>query len=153
VAVRQRGASIPVSRIVEMLENPGKPFDFKERRVNCPDVKLAYWVGGNPFAHHQDRNQRNLETFIVHDFQLTATARHADIGCRPLRATSATTSSKSVTTHSGDEKGHRAGTSDYGAMSVHRYWSADVIRRLSPPVKLHTQSLDWLDASSRRQKM
>jgi trimethylamine-N-oxide reductase (cytochrome c) len=77
-------ASIPVSRIVEMLENPGKPFDFNGTRANYPDVKLGYWVGGNPFAHQQDRNRmtrawRHLETFIVHDFQWTATARHADI--------------------------------------------------------------------------
>ncbi len=77
-------ASIPVSRIVEMLENPGKPFDFNGTRANYPDVKLAYWVGGNPFAHQQDRNRmlqawRRLETFIVHDFQWTATARRADI--------------------------------------------------------------------------
>ena len=77
-------ASIPVSRIVEMLENPGKPFDFNGTRPNYPDVKLAYWVGGNPFAHHQDRNRmvkawQKLETFIVHDFQWTATARRADI--------------------------------------------------------------------------
>lgn len=77
-------ASIPVSRTVEMLLNPGKPFDFNGTRANFPDVKLAYWVGGNPFAHQQDRNQmlkawRNLETFIVHDYQWTATARHADI--------------------------------------------------------------------------
>ena len=73
-----------MSRIVEMLVNPGKPFDFNGTRANYPDVKLAYWVGGNPFAHQQDRNRmvkawRNLETFIVHDFQWTATARHADI--------------------------------------------------------------------------
>ena len=77
-------ASIPVSRFVEALENPGKPFDFNGTRANYPDMKLAYWVGGNPFAHQQDRNQmlkawRHLETFIVHDFQWTATARHADI--------------------------------------------------------------------------
>jgi trimethylamine-N-oxide reductase (cytochrome c) len=77
-------SSIPVSRIVEMLENPGRPFDFNGVRSNYPDVRLAYWVGGNPFAHHQDRNQmlkawRHLETFIVHDFQWTATARRADI--------------------------------------------------------------------------
>jgi len=77
-------SSIPVSRIVEMLENPGKPFDFNGTRANYPDVKLAYWVGGNPFAHHQDRNRmvkawHHLETFIVHDFQWTATARRADI--------------------------------------------------------------------------
>jgi trimethylamine-N-oxide reductase (cytochrome c) len=77
-------ASIPVSRIVEMLENPGKPFDFNGTRPNYPDVKLAYWVGGNPFGHHQDRNRmvkawQKLDTFIVHDFQWTATARRADI--------------------------------------------------------------------------
>ena len=77
-------SSIPVSRIVEMLLNPGKPFDFNGTRGTYPDVKLAYWVGGNPFAHQQDRNRmvkawRKLETFIVHDFQWTATARRADI--------------------------------------------------------------------------
>jgi len=77
-------ASIPVSRISEMLLNPGKPFEFNGTKGTYPNVKLAYWVGGNPFAHQQDRNQmlkawRTLETFIVHDFQWTATARHADI--------------------------------------------------------------------------
>ena len=77
-------ASIPLARIVDMLENPGKEFDFNGKRDKYPDVKLAYWVGGNPFAHHQDRNRmlaawRKLETFIVHDFQWTATARMADI--------------------------------------------------------------------------
>ncbi len=77
-------STIPVSRVVEMLLNPGKPFDFNGTRGVYPDVKLAYWVGGNPFAHQQDRNQmvkawQKLETFIVHDFQWTATARRADI--------------------------------------------------------------------------
>lgn len=77
-------ATIPVARVVDMLLNPGKPFDFNGKTANYPDVKLAYWVGGNPFAHHQDRNRmvkafQKLETFIVQDFQWTATARHADI--------------------------------------------------------------------------
>jgi len=77
-------STIPVSRMVDMLRNPGKPFDFNGTRGVYPDVKLAYWVGGNPFAHQQDRNQmvqawQKLETFIVHDFQWTATARRADI--------------------------------------------------------------------------
>jgi len=77
-------ASIPVSRNVDMMLNPGKPFDFNGTRPNYPDIKLSYWVGGNPFAHQQDRNQqlqawRSLDTFIVHDFQWTATARRADI--------------------------------------------------------------------------
>ncbi len=77
-------ASIPLARIVDMLLNPGKPFDFNGKRANYPDIKLAYWVGGNPFAHHQDRNRmvqafQKVETFIVQDYQWTATARHADI--------------------------------------------------------------------------
>ena len=77
-------STIPVSRVVEMLLNPGKPFDFNGTRGIYPDVKLAYWVGGNPFAHQQDRNEivkawQKLDTFIVHDFQWTATARRADI--------------------------------------------------------------------------
>lgn len=77
-------STIPVSRVVDMLRNPGKAFDFNGTRGVYPDVKLAYWVGGNPFAHQQDRNQmvqawQKLETFIVHDFQWTATARRADI--------------------------------------------------------------------------
>ena len=77
-------ASIPVARVVDMLLNPGGEFDFNGTHSTYPDVKMAYWVGGNPFAHHQDRNRmiqawRKLETFIVHDFQWTATARFADI--------------------------------------------------------------------------
>ncbi len=77
-------ANIPVSRVVEMLENPGGDFDFNGKRAKYPKAKLAYWVGGNPFAHHQDRNRmikawQKLETVVVQDFQWTATARFADI--------------------------------------------------------------------------
>ena len=81
----ERGATtIPLARVVDMLLQPGKPFDFRGTRAVYPDVKLAYWVGGNPFTHHQQRNRmleawRKLDTFIVHDFQWTPTARHADI--------------------------------------------------------------------------
>lgn len=83
-ALSQAAALIPVARIVDMLENPGAEYDFNGHRQTYPDVKLVYWAGGNPFAHHQDRNRmlkawRKVETFIVHDFQWTATARHADI--------------------------------------------------------------------------
>ncbi len=77
-------ASIPVSRIVEMLERPGEQFDFNGSSVTFPEVKMVYWTGGNPFAHHQDRNRmikawQSLETVVVQDFQWTATARFADI--------------------------------------------------------------------------
>ncbi|GAB2713341.1 trimethylamine-N-oxide reductase TorA [Halomonas garicola] len=75
---------IPVARFVETLLNPGETMQFNGNEIKLPLVKLAYWAGGNPFAHHQDRNEmlrawRELDTFIVHDFQWTATARHADI--------------------------------------------------------------------------
>ncbi|MDR3494825.1 MAG: molybdopterin-dependent oxidoreductase, partial [Ancalomicrobiaceae bacterium] len=50
-------ASIPCARVVDMLMNPGKDFDFNGKREKYPDVKMAYWVGGNPFVHHQDRNR------------------------------------------------------------------------------------------------
>jgi trimethylamine-N-oxide reductase (cytochrome c) len=77
-------ASIPVARVVDMLSNPGQEFDFNGTKAKYPDVKLIYWVGGNPFVHHQQRNRmveawRKVETFIVQDFQWTPTARHADI--------------------------------------------------------------------------
>ncbi|AYD03880.1 trimethylamine-N-oxide reductase TorA [Neorhizobium sp. NCHU2750] len=76
--------SIPVSRLVETLLNPGKKLDYNGHQITLPSIKLAYWAGGNPFSHQQDRNQmveawKRLETFIVHDFQWTASARHADI--------------------------------------------------------------------------
>ena len=76
--------TIPVARLVETLLNPGATMDFDGRQITLPEIRLAYWAGGNPFAHHQDRNEmlrawRALDTFIVHDFQWTATARHADI--------------------------------------------------------------------------
>ena len=77
-------ASIPCARVVDMLLNPGKSFDFNGKTEKYPDVKMAYWVGGNPFGHQQDRNRmvkafQKLDTFIVQDFQWTASARHADI--------------------------------------------------------------------------
>ncbi len=77
-------ATIPLARIVDMLENPGADFDFNGKREKYPDVKMTYWTGGNPFAHHQDRNRmvkawQKFETVVVQDFQWTATARHADI--------------------------------------------------------------------------
>ncbi|GAA5152552.1 molybdopterin guanine dinucleotide-containing S/N-oxide reductase [Pseudonocardia eucalypti] len=75
---------IPVARISDMLLNPGEPFDYNGRRLRYPDIKLVYWVGGNPFHHHQDltRLRRAFgrpDTVVVHEPYWTATARHADI--------------------------------------------------------------------------
>lgn len=96
-------ASIPLARIVDMLENPGGEFDFNGTRSTYPDVKMAYWVGGNPFHHHQDRNRmvqarRKRETVVVHDVRWTATARFADIVLPATTAYERNDSSRSATT-------------------------------------------------------
>ena len=75
---------IPVSRIVECLENAGKEYNFDGKTYTYPDIRMAYWAGGNPFHHHQDRNRmikayQKLETFVVQECFWTATARMADI--------------------------------------------------------------------------
>jgi biotin/methionine sulfoxide reductase len=75
---------IPVARISDMLLQPGAPFDYDGRRLAYPDIKLVYWVGGNPFHHHQDLHRlrdafARPDTIIVHESAWTATARHADI--------------------------------------------------------------------------
>ena len=75
---------IPVARIVDMLNNPGKPFDYNGMNRIYPDVKLVYWAGGNLFHHHQDINRliaawRLPEVTIVHEQFWTAQAKFADI--------------------------------------------------------------------------
>jgi biotin/methionine sulfoxide reductase len=75
---------IPVARVTDMLLNPGSRFEFNGGTHQYPDIKLAYWCGGNPFHHHQDLNRLrdglgSLDTFIVHEPYWTSAARHADI--------------------------------------------------------------------------
>ena len=75
---------IPVARISDLLLKPNQPFDFNGQKLVYPDIKLVYWVGGNPFHHHQDINRlieawRQPETIIVNEPWWNATARHADI--------------------------------------------------------------------------
>jgi biotin/methionine sulfoxide reductase len=76
---------IPVSRITDMLEQPGAPFDYNGARRHYPDIRLIYWAGGNPFHHHQDLNrllaawQSRPETIVVHEQFWTPAAKLADI--------------------------------------------------------------------------
>ncbi len=75
---------ISVSRIVDLLENPGQPFQFDGDDQVFPDTKLVYWAGGNPFHHHQDLNRlmqawRKPETIIVHEPFWNAMSKRADI--------------------------------------------------------------------------
>jgi biotin/methionine sulfoxide reductase len=77
-------AFIPCARISDMLLHPGEEFRYDGAVLRYPDIRLAYWAGGNPFHHHQDlrrltRALGRLDTFVVHEMHWTATARHADI--------------------------------------------------------------------------
>ena len=75
---------IPCARISDMLLRPGEEFQYDGRTLRYPEVKLAYWAGGNPFHHHQDlrrltRALGRLDTFVVDEMHWTPTAKHADI--------------------------------------------------------------------------
>ena len=75
---------IPVARITDMLNNPGKSFLYDGKKMKYPKIKLIYWAGGNPFHHHQDLNKlvkawQKPETIIVNEIWWNSQARHADI--------------------------------------------------------------------------
>ena len=75
---------IPVARITDMLEKPGKEFLYNGQKLKYPNIKLIYWAGGNPFHHHQDLNRlekawQKPNTIIVNEIWWNAQARHADI--------------------------------------------------------------------------
>lgn len=75
---------IPIARLTDMLNYPGKDYQFNGKTLTYPDIKLIQWAGGNPFHHHQDLNELRKawakpDTVIIHEAFWTATARHADI--------------------------------------------------------------------------
>lgn len=77
-------AFIPVSRIADMLLHPGETYDYNGQRLTYPEVDLLYWVGGNPFHHHQDLNRLKrgfdrVDTIVVQESFWTPMARHADV--------------------------------------------------------------------------
>jgi biotin/methionine sulfoxide reductase len=75
---------IPVARISDMLEKPGVEYDYDGHRLRYPDIRVVYWMGGNPFHHHQDLNRllkawRKPDTVIVHEQVWNPLAKLSDI--------------------------------------------------------------------------
>ncbi|TDD79675.1 molybdopterin oxidoreductase, partial [Saccharopolyspora karakumensis] len=77
-------SAIPVARIADALLHPGSEIDYNGSTIRLPEIDLIYWVGGNPFHHHQDLARlrqafRKPSTVVVHEQFWTSTARHADV--------------------------------------------------------------------------
>lgn len=75
---------IPVARIADMLLHPGGSYTYNLQNRTYPDIRLVWWVGGNPFHHHQDLRRldeawKRPQTVIVNEHSWTATARRGDI--------------------------------------------------------------------------
>ncbi|MEM6712145.1 MAG: molybdopterin-dependent oxidoreductase [Pseudomonadota bacterium] len=78
------GTAIPVARVADMLEEPGRKIPFRGATVTLPDAKLFYWAGGNPFHHAQhlfrlEELWKRPQTIIVNEQFWTPTALRADI--------------------------------------------------------------------------
>lgn len=74
----------PASRIVEMLENPGKEFFYNGQTRTYPDIRMIYNAGNNFVSHQQDLNRLlkafgKLHTIVSQDVWWTAAVRWADI--------------------------------------------------------------------------
>ena len=74
---------LSVARISDMLLNPNSRFSYNGRDYSYPDIKLIYWVGGNPF-HHQDLGRLDAawqrpQTIICNEIYWTSTASRCDI--------------------------------------------------------------------------
>lgn len=74
----------PLARIADVLLNPGKVIDHNGSKITYPDIDFIYWVGGNPFVHHQDTNTlvkawQKPRTIVVNEPYWTPTAKMADI--------------------------------------------------------------------------
>ncbi|MFV0450584.1 MAG: molybdopterin guanine dinucleotide-containing S/N-oxide reductase [Vibrio sp.] len=76
--------SLPVARIVEALENPGKSYHHNGHDLTFPNIKMIWWAGGGNFTHHQDTNRlikawQKPELVVISEIYWTAAAKHADV--------------------------------------------------------------------------
>lgn len=75
---------LPVASVADVLLNPGKTIHCGGTTLTYPEIKLVFWAGGNPFAHHPDTGRlreafKQPDTVIVSDVFNTLTTEMADI--------------------------------------------------------------------------
>ncbi|AOO65035.1 molybdopterin guanine dinucleotide-containing S/N-oxide reductase [Sulfurospirillum halorespirans] len=77
-------SSFPVARIADALLHPGKTIHHNGKMITYPDIDFIYWVGGNPFSHHQNTNElvkawKKPRTIVMNSIYWTPSAKMADI--------------------------------------------------------------------------
>jgi len=79
-----KNVTIPSSRSIEALQNPGKEIDYDGSKIKLPHMRVAYMASGSMFTRHQDVNNavkawRKFDTVITAEPFWTSTAKLSDI--------------------------------------------------------------------------
>ena len=82
--IKNGNHTIPSSRSIEALENPGKMIDQNGKKIKLPHIRLMYHASGSPFTRHQDVNNmieqwKKVDTVITAEPYWTSTAKMSDI--------------------------------------------------------------------------
>lgn len=75
---------LPVSSFADCFLHPGKPSQFNGKKITYPEIRMALWGGGNPFAHQPETDKtfkawKKLDTIVIVDSVWTPSAKMADI--------------------------------------------------------------------------
>lgn len=79
-----KNITIPSSRSIEALQNPGKIIEHDGNQIKLPKMRVAYMASGSVFTRHQDVNNivkawQNFDTVITAEPYWTSTAKFSDI--------------------------------------------------------------------------
>lgn len=82
--VKNQNYTIPSSRSIEALLNPGKIIDQNGKKIKLPRMRVAYNASGSMLTRHQDVNNiikalKNLDTIITAEPYWTSMAKMSDI--------------------------------------------------------------------------
>ncbi|QCD43909.1 molybdopterin-dependent oxidoreductase [Campylobacter mucosalis] len=79
-----KNITIPSSRSIQALLNPGKEIDYDGVKIKLPHMRVAYMASGSMFTRHQNVNNavkawRKFDTVITAEPYWTSTAKLSDI--------------------------------------------------------------------------
>lgn len=82
--LKHENYTIPSSRSIEAVANPGKIIDNNGKQIKLPHIRLMYNASGSPLTRHQDVNNmieqwKKVDTVITAEPYWTSTAKMSDI--------------------------------------------------------------------------